>query len=139
MLVVELQKAIIKNKWDKGFNTTDINEEFARLVGEVSECMLAYKKATAKGEKYDTDDEEWVDFGLELADIMIYLLGIAEITGTPIWKAVTDKMAINAKRTYHLNNKGVWVKDEPVKQPTHEPYEYKIAEQMIKDALDSCQ
>ena len=66
MNLKEMQKEILQNKINKGFNTTDINKEFCLLYGEVSEAYDAYRK--------NKDD-----LGEELADIAIYLLGISEI------------------------------------------------------------
>ena len=63
MNLKEMQKEILQNKINKGFNTTDINKEFCLLYGEVSEAYDAYRK--------NKDD-----LGEELADIEIYLLGI---------------------------------------------------------------
>jgi len=71
MNLKEIQKEILQNKINKGFNTTDINKEFCLLYGEVSEAYDAYRK--------NKDD-----LGEELADIAIYLLGISEILGNAL-------------------------------------------------------
>lgn len=44
MNLKEMQKEILQNKINKGFNTTDINKEFCLLYGEVSEAYDAYRK-----------------------------------------------------------------------------------------------
>ncbi len=49
---------------------------------------------------------------MELADIAIYLLGIAEITGIDLQKEILRKMEINEKRQYKRVN-GVLTKIEP--------------------------
>jgi len=36
----EAQKAVYKNKLDKGFNVTDVNKEFCSLYGEVAEAYF---------------------------------------------------------------------------------------------------
>ena len=64
--IKQLQKDIYQNKLDKGFNVTDINKEFCLIYGEVSEAYEAWRK------KQD-------DVGEEIADIVIYLLGLCEI------------------------------------------------------------
>ena len=71
----ETQKRIFQNKINKGFNTTDINKEFCLLYGEVAEAYDAVRKNN-------------VDFALELADIAIYLMGIAEMSGIDLVKAI---------------------------------------------------
>ena len=93
MDIREMQKRIFQNKVKKGFNTTDINIEFCLLYGEVGE---AYEAAIKKEE----------DFALELADIAIYLMSIAEMSGIDLEKAIEDKMTINEKRIYRKDENG---------------------------------
>lgn len=81
-----IQKSILANKIAKGFNVTDIPLEFAYLYGEVGEAFEAWRKKK--------------DVGEELADIAIYLLGMAEILGIDLEKEIHQKMEKNAKRTY---------------------------------------
>lgn len=64
----EIQKKIYKNKVDHGFNVENIEFEFCLAYGEMAEAYQAYLK------KKD-------DLGEELADVAIYLLGLAEIMG----------------------------------------------------------
>lgn len=52
------------------------------------------------------------DFGLELADIAIYLLGIAEIIGVDLEQEILKKMEINEQREYQQVD-GVLIKFEP--------------------------
>lgn len=101
----ETQKRIFRNKIDKGFNTTDINKEFCLLYGEVAEA-------------YDASRKQKADYALELADIAIYLMGIAEMSGIDLENAIEEKMAINEKRTYKKDEKGEWLKTEPDKDKT---------------------
>jgi NTP pyrophosphatase (non-canonical NTP hydrolase) len=90
------QKDVYQNKIDKGFNTTDLPKEFCYLYGEVTEAYEAYTK------KKD-------DLSHELADVAIYLLGISEILGIDLEKAIEEKIEINRKRVYKLEN-GIHVK-----------------------------
>ena len=83
------QKAIYKNKIDKGFNVTDVNKEFCLLYGEVAEAYEAWRK------KKD-------DVGEELADIAIYLLGLSEILGIDLASEIQNKMKINQEREYQI-------------------------------------
>ena len=96
----DLQKSILANKKAKGFNVTDIPLEFAYLYGEVGEAFEAWRK------KKD-------DLGEELADVAIYLLGMAEILGIDLETEILQKIEKNAKRVYeHRDGVSVRVSDE---------------------------
>ena len=84
-----IQKIVYQNKVDKGFNVTDVNEEFCLLYGEVSEAYEAWRK------KKD-------DLGEELADIAIYLLGLSEILGIDLSSEIENKVEINRNREYKV-------------------------------------
>jgi len=83
----ELQKKIYANKIVKGFNVTDIYKEFCYIHGELAEACEAYMK------KKD-------DLGEELADIVIYLLGLSEILGIDLETEILNKIEKNEKRQY---------------------------------------
>ena len=75
----KLQEQIHQNKVEKGFNTTDVYKEFCLIHEEVAEASRAhYKKSPTVGE--------------ELADIAIYLLGLAEILGIDLEKEILKKV-----------------------------------------------
>ena len=97
--VSELQKRAWANKIKHGFNTENVEREFCLLNGEVSEAYLAWLRG---------EDE----LDLELADVFIYLVGIAEMNGVDLEKAILKKMEINEKRKYKKNKVGILVKDE---------------------------
>lgn len=84
-----LQKDIYQNKIDKGFNVTDINKEFCLIYGEVAEAYEAWRK------KKD-------DFGEELADVVIYILGLAEISGIDLEDEILRKVNKNKYREYRV-------------------------------------
>jgi len=85
--LTSVQKDILANKIAKGFNTTDMNEEFVHALEELAEATAAYRKKLP-------------DLGEELADVTIYLLGIAEILGIDLEKELVAKMEKNRKREY---------------------------------------
>lgn len=91
----QLQKDVYQNKLDKGFNTTDIAQEFCRAHEELSEAFKKYNQ-----------DEEGV--GEELADVAIFLLGISEIMGFDLQDELLKKIEKNKKRKYasHINKEG---------------------------------
>lgn len=91
-----LQKAVYQNKLDHRFNVTDVNMEFCHLYGEVGEAYTAWRRNQP-------------GLGSELADVAIYLLGLAEILG--LEDEVLKKMEINRHRKYATVD-GVWRKVE---------------------------
>lgn len=93
-----LQKQVLANKLAHGFNTTNIELEFLLTYEELSEAFEAWRKKKP-------------DLGEELADVMIYLMGLAEILGFDLDKEVSAKMAKNAKRKYIRKN-GVLLKED---------------------------
>lgn len=93
MTLKELQKEILENKRRHGFNTTNIEQEFCYLYGEVAEAYDAYYK------EKDTFPEE-------LADIAIFLLGIAEIKNINLQEEIEKKVHKNKSREYKMNDLG---------------------------------
>ena len=93
MQMKELQEEIFENKKRHGFNITDIEQEFCRLYGEVGEAYDAYYKGTD-------------NFAEELADVAIFLMGIAEIQGIDLWDEILKKVEKNKSRQYIRNEKG---------------------------------
>lgn len=94
----QLQKDVYQNKVNHGFNTTNLNMEFCLAYGELGEAYMAWLK------KKD-------DLGEELADVVIYLMGISEILGLNLEKEIINKIRKNAKRIYKTVN-GVLIKEE---------------------------
>ncbi|HAT54294.1 MAG TPA: hypothetical protein DCW31_03470 [Lactobacillus sp.] len=84
----KLQKAIIANKRAHHWNTTNINMELLQLYSETSELF----EATLKDDHANIQEE--------LADVAIFLLGIAEMEHVDLGQAVTDKLQIDQHRVY---------------------------------------
>ncbi len=93
------QKLAWDNKVAKGFNTTDVPREFCLLYGEVAEAYDAWRKGRE-------------DLGEELADVAIYVLGLAEMTGIDLQAEVEAKVAKNSSRVYRSLPNGTLVKDD---------------------------
>jgi NTP pyrophosphatase (non-canonical NTP hydrolase) len=91
------QAAAWKNKTTKGFNTTDTPLEFGLLTAEIGEAFTAWRK-------------DLPDFGEELADVFLYLTGLAEMTGIDLADEVERKLAINAGRVYRRDAGGAWIR-----------------------------
>lgn len=89
--LAQLQKRVYKNKVAQGFNVTDIFMEFCYTYGELSEACDAYLKKKE-------------DLGEELADVVIYLLGLSEILNIDLEKEIFSKIEKNEKRKYTQEN-----------------------------------
>jgi NTP pyrophosphatase (non-canonical NTP hydrolase) len=83
----ELQKEVMRNKIEKGFNTTDVALEFCRAHEELSEAFSKFSKS-----------QEGV--AEELADVLIFLLGMCEILNYDLEKELVRKVEINKNRKY---------------------------------------
>jgi NTP pyrophosphatase (non-canonical NTP hydrolase) len=94
----EMQSEAWRNKTAKGFNTTNVPLEFCLLSGEVAKAFDSWRKGDGH-------------LGEELADVAIYLLGLASMTGTDLQAEVEAKLAINAARKYSPLPGGMLAKD----------------------------
>ena len=97
MQIRTAQQLAWQNKVTQGFNTTDVPLEFCLLQGEIAEAFDAWHKG-----------REGV--GEELADVAIYLLSLAEITGIDLQDQIKAKMTKNAARVYQRLPNGVLAK-----------------------------
>ena len=94
MDIALVQRRAWDNKQAKGFNVSDVPLEFGLLTAEIGEAFTAWRK-------------QLPDFGEELADVMIYLAGLAQMTGIDLSGEVERKLAKNAARTYRADGRGV--------------------------------
>lgn len=83
----DLQKEVIRNKKEKGFNTNDIAVEFCRAHEELSEAFSKYNKNQS-------------GVAEEFADVMIFILGMCEQMGFDLEKELVRKIEINKRRQY---------------------------------------
>lgn len=83
----ELQKEVMRNKIEKGFNMTDAALEFCRAHEELSEAFSKFNR----GQKGVAE---------EFADVMIFILGMCEKFGFDLEKELVDKIEKNKKRQY---------------------------------------
>ncbi len=93
------QRLAWENKTAKGFNTTDVPLELCLLQGEVAEAFDAWRTGRE-------------NLGEELADIAIYLFGLAQMTGVDLQGEVEAKLAKNAARGYRQLSNGTLVKGD---------------------------
>ena len=85
----KIQKEVYQNKLNKGWNVTDVNKEFCLTYGEVAEAYEAWRK------KQD-------DVGEEIADVVIYLLGLSEILNVDLETELLKKVKKNKYREYKM-------------------------------------
>ena len=92
----DVQREIHENELRQGFNVTNVEQKFCNIYGEVAEAYEAYYKGL------DT-------FAEELADVAIYLMGLAEIQGIDLGAEIIRKVEINKGREYARNEMGYMV------------------------------
>jgi NTP pyrophosphatase (non-canonical NTP hydrolase) len=102
------QKLAWNNKVAKGFNTTDVALEFGLLTAEVGEAFTAWRKRLP-------------DLGEELADVVIYAMALAEMTGLDLDSEVERKIAKNRCRVYARDSHGVPVRVAEAESPKPGP------------------
>ncbi|MCC6323851.1 hypothetical protein IT400_03625 [Candidatus Nomurabacteria bacterium] len=83
----ELQKEVMRNKVEKGFNLDNMALEFCRAHEELSEAFSKYNK-----------NEDGV--AEEFADVAIFLLGMCESLGYDLEREIVRKIEINKNRKY---------------------------------------
>ncbi|MEX2029325.1 MAG: hypothetical protein WD963_02480 [Candidatus Paceibacterota bacterium] len=83
----KLQKEVMRNKVEKGFNINDTALEFCRAHEELSEAFSKYNKGEG-------------GVGEEFADVTIFILGMCEKMGFDLEKELVRKIEINKKRKY---------------------------------------
>ncbi len=83
----ELQKEVMRNKLEKGFNTTDVALEFCRAHEELSEAFSKFNKNQG-------------GVAEEFADVAVFLLGMSEILGFDLEKELVLKIEKNKNRKY---------------------------------------
>lgn len=89
------------NKIVRGFNTTDVPTEFMLLIEEAGEAFSKWRKGQP-------------GVGEELADMAIFLFGLAQMTGVDLEAEIEAKLAVNERRAYVQLPNGTHVKaDDP--------------------------
>ena len=97
-MIRSVQDRAWRNKLAKGFSTADVPLEFCLLSAELAEAFEAWRRQDAPA------------LGAELADVLIFLAGLAEMTGTDLQAEVLAKLDINEGRTYQRLPNGCSVK-----------------------------
>ncbi|MFI8942700.1 MazG nucleotide pyrophosphohydrolase domain-containing protein [Streptomyces syringium] len=88
-----VQQQAWANKLAKGFNTVDAALEFGLAYGELAEAFDAWRKGESS-------------LGEELADVLLYLVALAQMNGVDLEGETRRKLAINAAREYRTGSNG---------------------------------
>lgn len=107
MEINHAQKLAWDNKIAKGFNTTDIALEFGLLTAEVGEAFTAWRKHLP-------------DLGEELADIVLYVMALSQMTGISLDSEVERKIVKNQARIYARDSHGVPIRIDEATTGTEE-------------------
>ena len=95
-LTASIRNFATKRDWEK-FHTPK-NLAMA-IAGEAGELVSEFQWLTPEGsDKNELSDEKLRDIRLEIADVQIYMLRLADVLGIDIAEAVSEKMKINESR-----------------------------------------
>ncbi|MBI4170917.1 MAG: hypothetical protein HY514_04430 [Candidatus Aenigmarchaeota archaeon] len=86
--LAEIQKEIVENKKRRGFNSSDVGKEIILLTEELGELAASYR---------DQDDSEIKD---AIGDMIVYLLGLCEITNTNSEELIRNIVEKNKTRNH---------------------------------------
>lgn len=127
MTFAQAQAAAWANKVRRGFNTTDESEEFCLLMAEVGEAVDAWRKhraprpgrihralARLRVRPLPPAVTDLQPVRLEVADVILFALSIAQMTGFDAGDAVAEKLRLNQARTYRQLPGGGHVQDRRV-------------------------
>ena len=95
-LVASIRNFAVKRDWEK-FHTPK-NLAMA-IAGEAGELVAEFQWLTPEeSNKSELSENKLRDIRLEMADVQIYLLRLADILGIDIAEAVLEKMELNETR-----------------------------------------
>ena len=95
-LMASIRNFATKRDWEK-FHTPK-NLAMA-IAGEAGELVAEFQWLTPEeSDKSKLSEEKLRDIRLEMADVQIYILRLADVLGIDITDAVREKMEINKKR-----------------------------------------
>lgn len=93
----ELQREIIQNKINRGFNVTDVGKEIVLMVEELGELARAYKNSDKRPAPDVSHKDEMVD---AVGDLMVYCLGLCEMLDVDGAEVLEEIVLRNKTRTH---------------------------------------
>jgi NTP pyrophosphatase (non-canonical NTP hydrolase) len=97
MDIRELQREIIRNKINRGFNITDVGKEIVLMIEELGELARAYKNSDKRPAPDISHKDEMVD---AIGDLMVYCLGLCEMLEVDGAEVLREIVARNKTRTH---------------------------------------
>lgn len=95
-LTTSIREFAIKRNWEKFHNPKNLA---MAIAGEAGELAAEFQWLTPEGSvKSELSDEKVRAIRLEMADVQIYLLRLADVFEIDISEAVLEKMQINEGR-----------------------------------------
>jgi NTP pyrophosphatase (non-canonical NTP hydrolase) len=98
--LTQLQAWVKEMKAHNDWAGNDFRTEAFLLMEEIGELCKAYRKTSAGFHLTEIQKQEEHDVGLELADVLFYIMSLAELAQIDITEAVHRKIAINSQRTW---------------------------------------
>jgi NTP pyrophosphatase (non-canonical NTP hydrolase) len=103
MTLAALQAWVEEMKAANGFTPTDFRHEMVLLMEEVGEVAKAYRKTLKTAHLRDDQRIQEDSVGEELADVLIFLLSLANMSGTNFEQAFAAKIEKNRQREWKPN------------------------------------
>ena len=109
----DIQKAVWRTAEEHGWHKDDDNipVKLVMIHSEVSEALEEYRNTPPECKVsylyYNVDSDKPEGFGIELADVVIRVLDLAEMLGIDLTNLILTKMEYNKSRPYRHGNKRV--------------------------------
>ena len=95
-LAAEIMKFAVARDWEQFHTPKNLS---MAVAGEAGELVAEFQWLTAdQSMRSNMSDEKLRDVELEIADVAIYLIRLADVLGVDISEVVRKKLAINESR-----------------------------------------
>ena len=95
-LAAEIKKFAVARDWEQFHTPKNLS---MAVAGEAGELVAEFQWLTAdQSMRSNMSDEKLRDVELEIADVAIYLIRLADVLGVDISEVVRKKLAINESR-----------------------------------------
>jgi NTP pyrophosphatase (non-canonical NTP hydrolase) len=95
-LAAEIKKFAVARDWEQFHTPKNLS---MAVAGEAGELVAEFQWLTAdQSMRSNMSDEKLRDVELEIADVAIYLIRLADVLGVDVSEVVRKKLAINESR-----------------------------------------
>ena len=95
-LAAEIKKFAVARDWEQFHTPKNLS---MAVAGEAGELVAEFQWLTAdQSMRSNMSDEKLRDVELEIADVAIYLIRLADVLGVDISEVIRKKLAINESR-----------------------------------------